>query len=204
MYKIYPFEEKDSAQIIAFMEAHPFITLIGFDGTYPVATQVPVQIYQHQDKLKLVGHVMNKTDHHLAYEANENVLAIFSGAHAYISASVYAVPAAASTWNYKTVQAKGKIKMLDVDATREIIKNLTNSFEDPASSPAAFHKMEESYIEQHLKAISGFEIEVVELHAVFKMSQNHSEENRKAIVADLEEKQDLGAQVIAAEMKQHL
>jgi predicted FMN-binding regulatory protein PaiB len=39
MYKSELFEERDLDQLLEFMQAHPFITLIGFDGNYPIATQ---------------------------------------------------------------------------------------------------------------------------------------------------------------------
>lgn len=204
MYKIYPFEEKDPDKILSFMQAHSFVTLIGFDGEYPVATQVPIQIYQDQDSLRLIGHVMKNTDHAKAFGVNENVLALFTGAHAYVSASVYEKPASASTWNYKSVQAKGKIRLLDAEETLAAIRNLTNHYEDPATSSAAFHKMDKTYIDKNLKAIVGFEIKVTELDAVFKLSQNHSEKNRKAIIAQLAQRADGNAIEVAKQMEEGL
>jgi transcriptional regulator len=147
---------------------------------------------------------MKKTDHCLAYEKNENVLALFTGAHSYISASVYEKPAVASTWNYKSVHAKGKIRLLGNEETRIIIRDLTDHYENPATSAAAFHKMDDAYIEKHLKAISGFEIVITDLDAIFKLSQNHSEGNRKAIVSDLENRRDPGSHDVASEMKKNL
>lgn len=204
MYKSANFEEKDAQKVWAFMQAHPFITLIGFDGMYPVATQVPVQLYQDELGLRIVGHVMKKTDHHDAFVRNENVLALFTGAHAYISASVYEKPAVASTWNYSSVQAKGKIRLMDEGETREAIKQLTDSYENPATSKAAFHHMTDDYVEKNLKAISGFEIRVESLANVFKLSQNHTETNRRHIIENLEQHGDTDAQQVALEMKKRL
>lgn len=204
MYKSTKFEEKDSDKVLAFMQAHPFITLVGFDGDYPVATQVPVQVYRNGSAFTIVGHIMKKTDHHTAYSKNENVLAIFTGAHAYISASVYENPASASTWNYSTVQAKGKIRLMDRDETREVIKHLTDSYEDPKTSPAAFHRMTTEYIEQNLKAISGFEIIVTALENTFKLSQNHPQQNRAAIVDYLSQSKVANDQAVAQQMKENL
>lgn len=186
------------------MQAHSFITLIGFDGTYPVATQVPVHIYRDEQGMRIVGHIMKKTDHCEAYAKNENVLALFTGAHTYISASVYETPAVASTWNYSSVQAKGKIRLMGDDETRAVIKHLTDSYEDPATSPAAFHRMTDDYIEKNLMAISGFEIRVESLANVFKLSQNHPEANRKNIIEDLEQRADADSQAIAQAMKKAL
>lgn len=204
MYKSAKFEEKDAEKVLAFMRAHSFITLIGYDGDYPVATQVPVHIYQDEQGLRIVGHVMKKTDHCEAYAKNENVLVLFAGAHAYISASVYENPAVASTWNYSSVQAKGKIRLMDDAETRAVIKHLTDSYENPATSKAAFHHMSDDYIEKNLKAISGFEIKVEYLANVFKLSQNHPEANRRNIVAHLEQSEDKDAREIAQQMKHNL
>lgn len=204
MYKNSKFEEKDAQKVWAFMQAHAFITLIGFDGMYPVATQVPVQVYQDEQGLRVVGHIMKKTDHHDAFAHNENVLALFTGAHAYVSASVYENPAAASTWNYSSVQAKGKIRLMNEGETREAIKQLTNSYEDPATSKAAFHRMTDDYIEKNLKAISGFEIRVEHVDNVFKLSQNHTEASRRHIIENLEQHGDADAQQVALEMKKRL
>ncbi len=201
MYKNPQFEEKDIEKLIPFMQAHSFVTLIGYDGDYPVATQVPVKIENREGGVFLIGHIMKKTDHHQAYAKNENVLALFTAAHAYISASVYQDPAVASTWNYSTVQAKGKIKILNEVETREIIRELTNRYEDPATSKAAFHHMSEEYIENNLKAISGFEILVESMTGVFKLSQNHPKVNRDNIIEHLSASNDANDQQVAEDMK---
>ena len=201
MYRNPHFEEEDLEKIIAFMEAHSFVTLIGYDGEYPVATQVPVKIEQRGDDVYLIGHIMKKTDHHQAYARNEKVLALFTGAHAYVSASVYQDPAVASTWNYSSVQAKGRLRLLGDAETRQVIQELTNRYEDPSSSRAAFHHMSEAYIEKNLKAISGFELLVQDISSVFKLSQNHPSENRAAIIEHLSASPDVNDQQVAEEMR---
>lgn len=204
MYKLPHYSTDHQDEIIDFMHKNSFVTLIGFDGEFPVATQVPVKTVVDGDSIKLIGHVMTKTDHCKAFEANPNVMAVFTGAHAYISASVYENPESASTWNYKTVQARGKIKLLSAAETYEVIKDLTNHYENPETSKAAFHKMDEAYIAKHLKAITGFEILVSHLDHVFKMSQTHSSKNKEAIIQDLEKREDVLSQEMAKEMKNSL
>ncbi|WP_231490610.1 FMN-binding negative transcriptional regulator [Pedobacter sp. Leaf170] len=201
MYKLPYYTANNQDEVLEFMHKNTFITLIGFDGEFPVATQVPVKTIVDGDNIKLIGHIMTKTDHCKAFEQNPNVMAIFTGAHAYISASVYEEPASASTWNYKTVQAKGIIKLLNSDETYQVIKDLTDKYENPENSAAAFHKMDEAYIKKHLKAITGFEVLVTELDHVFKMSQNHSSHNKAKIVEYLEKSDDVLSQEVAKEMK---
>lgn len=204
MYKAPYFTTDNQEEILEFMHKNTFVTLVGFDGEFPVATQVPVKTLVDGEVIKLIGHIMTKTDHCKAFERNPNVLAIFTGAHAYISASVYENPVSASTWNYKTVQTKGKIRLLNSEETYQVIKNLTDKYENPESSPAAFNKMDETYIQKHLKAITGFEIMVSNIEHVFKMSQNHSTKNQESIIANLEKSEDPVAKEVAKEMKKNL
>jgi transcriptional regulator len=204
MYKLPHFTTHNQDEILEFMHQNTFVTLIGFDGEFPVATQVPVKTVVDGESIKLIGHIMTKTDHYKAFEQNPHVMAIFTGAHAYISASVYESPAVASTWNYKTVQAKGMIRLMTAEETYQVIQELTDKYEDPETSPAAFNKMDEAYIQKHLKAITGFEVSVSHIDHVFKMSQNHSAKNKESIVEHLEKSDDVLDQEVAKEMKNNL
>ncbi|WEK17444.1 MAG: FMN-binding negative transcriptional regulator [Candidatus Pedobacter colombiensis] len=200
MISLENFTVTDQDQVLDFMNKNPFITLIGFDGTFPVATQVPVQVVVKDDQILLIGHVMNKTDHANAYTNHPNVLALFNGPHTYISASVYEQPAAVSTWNYMTVHAKGIFKTMNDDETYEALKNLTNQYENPSSSAAAFHKIGEAEVKKLIKGITGFQIVVTDLKHVFKLSQNKSKTNQNAIIKDLNHRDDPMAKDVADQM----
>jgi len=204
MYTMPYYTSDNPEEIFAFMQAHPFVALVGYDGQFPVVTQVPVEITNENNVLMLTGHVMTKTDHCKAFEKHPHVMAVFTGAHSYISAAVYEKPNVASTWNYKTVQAKGEIRLLSQQETYEIIKDITDKYENPHTSPAAFHKMDENYVHKNLKAVTGFRIIVSSLAHVFKMSQDHSQKNRESIAENLQQKDDPASQEMANEMKRYV
>lgn len=204
MYKLSYFTENNTETVIAFMKQHPFAVITAIGEQYPVATQVPLFIDVNEEgKIILSGHIMRKTDHHKAFEKNENVLVLFTGPHTYISASWYSNPQSASTWNYMTVQAKGKITLLDEAATYQAIKDITDHYEGTETA-AAFHKMDDAYIAAMLKAIVAFSIEVETLENVFKLSQNKDEQNKKQIIAALQQRQDENSKMIAEEMMKRL
>ncbi|QEC67771.1 hypothetical protein FRZ67_10860 [Panacibacter ginsenosidivorans] len=201
MYNVPHFKTSDSDEVIAFMHAHPFIMLCGVsENNTPVVTHVPVLIEQRGDKIYLLAHVMRKQDHTKAFEANPNVLAVFSGAHTYISASWYGNKQSASTWNYQTVHARGILKFLDDDGLLNIITKLTETFEQNPASPSLVHKMEEAYVSSMMKAIVAFEIEVTDLQHVFKLSQNRDEKSYENIIEQLGSK-DSEAKEIAEIMR---
>jgi transcriptional regulator len=125
MYNIPYFKADNYKQVFAFMHAHPFIILCGCDvDNSPVATHIPVLIEERDEKIFLKAHVMRKQKHAVAFEHNQNVLAIFSGAHTYVSASWYHKKEVASTWNYQAVHAKGTLHWKDENFLHELLTSL--------------------------------------------------------------------------------
>lgn len=201
MYNLPHFKEQDSAVVMQFIKTHPFAALIGTGkNNCPAATQVPLFIDERGGKLFLSGHIQRKTDHHLAFEHNPNVLALFTGAHAYISASWYTNPQVASTWNYMSVQAKGILRFTDEAALMEILRRTTAHFENNPQSPALVEKMDDGYIAKMMKAIVAFEVEVTGLEHTFKLSQNRDPETYDSIIQHLSAQGGDGA-IIAEEMR---
>ena len=202
MYQMPHFTEKNSAVVIAFMKAHPFVTLIGFDGMKSVATQVPVLLNEVEGKVHLRGHMMRKTDHHLAFEKDPQALILFNGPNCYVSASWYTERGHGSTWNYMTVHARGKMEFKDADFTVNLLKELTHKYEDVQQRPELLENMDQDhYVAPMVKAIVGFEIELESIIPIFKLSQNQNAESHKNIVAHLEQNEDACSKQIALEMK---
>jgi len=201
MYNLPYFKEQDAATILKFIKENPFAFLCGCDAVNnPVATQVPVFIDEKEDKLFLSGHIMRNTDHHKAFVHNPNVLAVFTGAHTYVSASWYSDKQQASTWNYISVHAKGKLKFLEEPALLDVLKRTTNHFENNPNSGSNFEDLPRDYVQRLVNAIVAFEVDVYQIENVFKLSQNRDEKSYHNIIGKLEDKGGDGKE-IAAEMK---
>lgn len=204
MYKLPHFTEKDTDKVIAFMKENAFAIITGLGEQYPVATHIPLEVVVETDgKIILCGHIMKNSDHHKAFVKNSNVLAIFNGPHCYVSASWYNNPQSASTWNYMTVHAKGNIVFTDDTGTYAAIKAVTNKYEGTATA-AAFDAMSKEYIDQMLKAIIGFTIEIEKLDNVFKLSQNKSESEQINIIEQLKKTTDGDSINVALEMEKRI
>jgi transcriptional regulator len=202
MYNLSHFKAKEEGEVMAFMKAHPFITLCGsFANGKPVATHIPALLVERDNKLFLQAHIMRKQEHHLAFAENEQVLAIFQGAHTYVSASWYEQKNIASTWNYRAVHVNGQIAFKDEAWLLQLLTDLTSHFENNPHSPALVNKMDPAYVQQMMKAIIGFEVEVTNIQHVFKTSQNREGANYKSIVDHLTKADDAGANEMAEIMK---
>jgi transcriptional regulator len=203
MYKFSYFQEENPEIVLEFMQKYSFTILTGFDETYPVATHVPLDVKVINDKIIFTGHMMKNTDHHKAFEKNDNVLVIFNGPHCYVSAQWYTTQNVASTWNYIAVHAKGKISFTDEPSTKNIIEQITGKYEI-GQSAAAFKNLPEKYVDGLVKAIIGFTIEVESIDNVFKLSQNHNEADRLSIIHNLRKRSDDDSRVIAEEMEKRI
>lgn len=200
MYKFPYYTEADTEKVIAFMQKVSFAAIIGGGDEYPVATHIPLELERKDGKILLSGHLMKKTDHHLAFTKNEQVLVIFNGPHAHISASWYTNPAMGSTWNYMVVHAKGRIRFTDEEGTYEAVKRITNKYES-AESAASFDKLPQDYIDSMVKAIAGFTIEVESIDNTFKLNQNRDAESQQNIIAELKKRGDYYSKMVAEEME---
>jgi transcriptional regulator len=203
MYKFSYYTEQDTEKVIAFMKDNAFALITGTGEKYPVATQIPLEIKIKDGKIFLEGHLMRKTDHHLAFEKNNNVLVLFTGPHCFVSASWYTNPGVGSTWNYLTVHAKGKISFTDEEGTLKAVKAVSDKYEG-TTSEGAFDNLPKEYIDHMVKAIVGFSIEVETLDNVFKLSQNRDVESQKNIIEQLKKRGDDNSVMIAEEMERRL
>ncbi len=201
MYNFSYLKENNPDVVIDFMKQHPFAMLIGVDeNNKPVATQVPMLLKARDGDIFLQGHIMKQTDHHKAFEKNKNALAIFSGAHSYVSASLYTNQQQASTWNYMSVHAKGELYFLNDEQLQMMLDEVTAHFENNAASPSLYKHLPEDYVQRLSKAIVAFEIKVDSLENVFKLSQNRDEKSFDNIVNNLQSG-DAEQKAVAEEMQ---
>ena len=203
MYKTAYYNEVTHEQMIAFAKENYVAVVTGRGETFPVATHLPLEVVEEEGKVFLKGHLMRKTDHHLAFEKNENVLVIFSSPSALISAEWSADPMSGRTINYMTVHAKGKIKFTDEAGTRAAVKQITDKHIG-TNNAASFENLTEEYVSAMVKAIAGFSIEVENMEAVFKLSQNRTVQDRQVIISKLKERNEPGDRFIANQMEKLL
>lgn len=204
MYNYPHYKETDPSTVAAFMRQHSFVTLIGSDLSGRLAvTQVPVVLEERGGRFYLYGHIANKSDHHKAFAENPHCMALFTGPHAYVSATWYTNPHMGSTWNYASVHAKGNIRFLDEAGLIDVLKKLSLHFENGDTGSATYYdNLPDEYTNKMIKAIVAFELEVTELDNVFKLSQNRDEQSYDHIIEKLNEQVDSDARKVAALMKE--
>ena len=138
----------------------------------------------------LRGHVARANPLWREARADVEALVVFHGPQAYISPALYPTKAATGkvvpTWNYVTVQARGRLRAMD-DAkwVRGIVERLTMTHEAARAVPWAVSDAPDDYIGTMLRAIVGIEIELTALQGKWKVSQNRNEADRQGVAYGL-------------------
>ena len=130
-------------------------------------------------------------------------LVVFQGPQAYVTPNWYPSKAetgkAVPTWNYITVQARGRLAVHDDAAwVRALVTRLTERHEATQPRPWAVSDAPPEYIDAMLRAIVGIEIPLTSLRGKWKMNQNHPAANREGLSRGLREQGDEQALAVAA------
>lgn len=178
MYTPTSFAVTDHAEVTGFIHEHAFGQLTSSYQGRLMASHLPF-IYQPEQSL-LLGHMAKQNPQHQELE-NQEVMLSFSGPHAYISPSWYAVDGGVPTWNYQVVHVYGTCRLFDdPQRLRSTVDALTAVYEAKQQQP-----WQPNYPERMLQAIIGIEINITEIQAKFKLSQNRPTADQQQVIEQL-------------------
>ncbi|KIA99311.1 protease [Flavobacterium sp. KMS] len=194
------FKNEDPEAIRAFLKENSFGILINQTNGKLWATHIPLEIETNADgKEILCGHISKLNPQGEGFTQNDQILAVFSGPHSYISSSWYDhenVP----TWNYIAVHIYGRIKIVNHEAAVESLKKLVDKYEANSEKPIRVEDLSAKTMRQ-AHGIIAFEIEIDEIQATKKMSQNRDDVNYKNIITALEKTENPQSIAVAKEME---
>lgn len=191
------YENTNTKEVKAFIKDNGFGILINQTNGKPWATHIPLELIAKNGKDVLLGHISRANLQWHNFIESPEVLCIFNGPHSYISSSWYKkeeVP----TWNYIAVHIYGTVKIIEGDVLFESLKSLVDKYEVDSVCPVSVDGFSENTMKQ-VKGIVGFEIEINEIKAAYKLSQTRPEDH-STIINELN-KRDSGDQQIAKMMK---
>lgn len=194
MYIPPPNRVQDPQKINAFIHAHAFATLITRSGAQTTASHLPVLFDENKNVLR--SHMARANDQWKMLESSDEVLCIFHGPHAYISPSWYVQQHTVPTWNYAVVHVYGKATLVEERELKQIVLDTTAKFESTMPQPWQI-PLSEKEIDEMLKAIVGFKIDITRVQAKFKLGQNRSREDQEKMLLNLQSAPDSDSRVLA-------
>jgi transcriptional regulator len=204
MYLPTAFAERNLSKLHDFIEQNGFGLIISCTDGRPVASHLPLLLERTAGANgALLGH-MARANHQWRQAAGQEVLAIFSGPHTYISPTWYQAEQVVPTWNYVAVHAYGRLTLIqDPDTLLRVVDDLVRAYERSMPNPWLLDGREE-FVRRKLEQIVGFRIEIERLEGKWKLSQNHPVEPRQRVIQALKGRADENSQAIAALMEETL
>ena len=200
MYTPSHYKNENLDEVREFLVQNSFGILINQTDGRPWATHIPLELdIDAEGKDILVGHISKANPQWKSFVEDEEVLAIFNGPHSYVSSSWYQeeeVP----TWNYIAVHVYGKIQILNEGAVLNSLHKLVDKYEKTSANPVSIHNLSHKTMRQ-IKGIIGFQINISEIQATYKLSQTRPEDHPK-IIEELQKTSNPGSHEIANSIKQ--
>ncbi len=189
----------DRAEVLQFMQTHPFATIVTVSNNYPTATQLPFTVSETDGQLILTAHFA-KANEQWKQLTDHPVLVMFSGPHAYISPTHYDSKMNVPTWNYTAVHAYGEATIITgTDAAYATLADMILHLEQGYKTQ--WDELPEDYKAKMLKGIVPFSIRVTDLQAKKKISQNKTAAEQQRIITAFENSNHTDEREMAAQMK---
>src|SRR5215471_13124976 len=165
MYQPPAFREDRIEVQHALIRAHPLGLLITAGPGGLMANHIPCLIDPGgSERGTLRAHFARGNPHGSELAAVEQCLVVFQGPQDYVTPSWYATKQETGkvvpTWNYITVHAWGRPRVMDDAWLRQQIEDLTQSREARRPTPWAVDDAPADYVEMQMRAIVGVEIPV--------------------------------------------
>ncbi len=182
------FAEHDLVWLDRLLARDPFVTVLttGSDGL-PELTRLPVLYRRDGQRIELLGH-WARANPQARHAGAAKVLV--DGPHGYVSASWYPDKDSAArvpTWNYAGAELCGRLEPFDdEDALAALVGELSDHFEAGVGQHWRFEP-ERGEQRRQLRGIVGFRFHTEQVQIKLKLSQNHPDANRQAVIAALEQ-----------------
>ncbi|TWI85803.1 PaiB family negative transcriptional regulator [Lacibacter cauensis] len=179
MYIPKHFSVDDSNQILSFIKQYSFASIISLQDKLPVAAHLPFIVEEEDGHWKLLSHFAKLNQQWEAIE-NQISLVIFSEPHAYISPVHYTSALNVPTWNYVAVHVYGEVQIIrEQKRVEELLMKTIQHFEPGYLQQ--WNGLPDKFKLNMQNGIVAFEMHITQVQAKFKLSQNRTEVERKAI-----------------------
>ena len=185
MYIPAAFHQSDPNKLFEFIERNSFGLLVSIVAGEPFVSHLPFLLDRTSGLHgSLVGHMAAANPQWRQADGQE-VLAVFSGPHAYISPTWYEAENVVPTWNYVAVHVYGTLHVIqDADALGTILRSFVDRYESSMPRPWSFDA-DSVFAKQMTKAVAGFRVEISRIEGKWKLNQNRPKEQRQRVVRTL-------------------
>lgn len=197
MYLPRHYQVTDQAVLYDLMRRFSFATLVSVHQGVPFATHLP---FFYQEGV-ISSHLARANPQWTDFDPNQELLVIFQGDHSFISPTWYEKHPSVPTWNYMTVHAYGKPRIVEEpQAVKQLLHELVVQHEQEWD----MMQLPPDYLPGMMQGIVAFEIAITRLEGKFKLSQNRSLADQKRVIQALSVSENPSDRAVAAQMRKNL
>lgn len=191
MYVPAHFEETKIEVLHDLIDANPLATLVTMTSNGINANHIPLHLVKVKGRHgTLQGHVARANPVWSEIDNDVEALIIFQGPNSYITPSWYPTKQehgkVVPTWNYVTVHAYGKFRVIDDPVwVRSQLELLTAQQEASLDKPWEIADAPVEFTDKMIGAIVGIEILITKLTGKWKVSQNQPVLNQAGVIEGL-------------------
>ena len=174
----------DRDEMLAFLAAASFSTIIAVGSDQPALVHAPVAV-GGKDRVRF--HISKNNRAVAAFESGRALLSCV-GPHVYVSPDWYGTDDQVPTWNYVAVECEGAVSRMADEALPSLLDDLSAAQERLLLPKPAWtrDKMSPDRWKAMLRAIVGFEMGIETIRGTRKLGQHKREAERAGAAAGVE------------------
>jgi len=155
-----------------------------------------------------LGHMARRNKQTQAIEAGVDALAVFTGPEAYISPRWFEQRKTVPTWNYQSIQLRGRLHLINDAPGLERVMSSTASHMEAMLAKASDHKpwsipeVDATLYQGLLHGIVAFRFEITSIEGIRRLNQDKDITDIKAIMAGLKNTSQRQSKDVLALMSQ--
>ena len=170
---------------ISFVRERSFGALVVVDESKPLISHIPFQL--SEDGARLEAHLIASNSILQTLNSPQKATMIVSGGDAYVSPDWYGVDEQVPTWNYVAAHLTGVLRKLEPEDLRGVLERLSKNLEDRLLPKPSWKldKLSDQTFDKLSRQIVPVAMEIKQIEATWKLSQNKSKEVRAGAVAGM-------------------
>jgi len=202
MHPASAFLETDADRLRNLIAERGFGLIIAQGPNGPVCAHAPVLLEQSV----LRFHLSSANGLNAALALDPRALCVVTGPDAYISPDWYGIPDQVPTWNYVSAEISGAVRAIPSEQAALMLDDLSAMFEARLAPKPVWTraKMDPARFDTMVRqGIIAYEMDVICLTGVSKLSQNKPPEAIEGVRAALSQSGDAQARALGLMMAQH-
>ena len=197
-------------ELLDFIRGNALAQIVSYSteqSSHPHISATPLIHVGNSEELNFIGHIAKRNLQTGSIQAGSNAVALFCGPNAYVSPRWFKVKNTVPTWNYVSVQLRGKFELIDSnEETLDVLKKTISHMEqsdcsDNKRQPWELKQAPDDLVDRLSQMIVAFRFKGESIEGVRRLCQDKDIVDINNIQRNLQADSRYGAKAIADLMR---